>query len=183
MFCPKWQLQHAVFRAHACAYGEHPCTVCAAPRRVPDGGSSKPKKVHRRTNRAVDSVSSPPKTMSSSPSFSLLPLLLLNLRRSTIEVHPKFSEAPHLRSSVPHPKTDVSTNQNASPRIISSPKSKKKRRFSKHDWHSGDFGLGNPVIQKTFWWKCGTSIVERVRLLVQLLSLFSLALQRFRCVR
>ena len=27
-------------------------------------------------------------------------------RRSTIEVHPKVSEAPHLRSSIPHPKTD-----------------------------------------------------------------------------
>ena len=27
-------------------------------------------------------------------------------RRSTIEVHPIFSEAPHLRSSIPRPKTD-----------------------------------------------------------------------------
>ena len=30
---------------------------------------------------------------------------------STIEVHPNFSEAPHLRSSIPHPKTDLSKNQ------------------------------------------------------------------------
>ena len=32
-------------------------------------------------------------------------------RRSTIEVHPKFSEAPHLRSSIPHPKTEFSKNE------------------------------------------------------------------------
>ena len=28
------------------------------------------------------------------------------LRRSTIDVHPNCFEAPHLRSSIPHPKTD-----------------------------------------------------------------------------
>ena len=32
----------------------------------------------------------------------------LGQRRSTIEVHPKCSEAPHLRTSPPHPKTDLS---------------------------------------------------------------------------
>ena len=31
-------------------------------------------------------------------------------RRSTIEVHPKHSEGPHLRSFIPHPKTDGSKN-------------------------------------------------------------------------
>ena len=36
----------------------------------------------------------------------------LPLRRSTIEVHPDFSEAPHLRSSIPlHLNTDFSKNQ------------------------------------------------------------------------
>ena len=35
------------------------------------------------------------------------------MRRSTIEVHPIFSEAPHLRSSVSHAKTDFSTNHTA----------------------------------------------------------------------
>ena len=29
------------------------------------------------------------------------------MRRSTIELHPIFSEAPHVRSSMPHPKTDL----------------------------------------------------------------------------
>ena len=32
-------------------------------------------------------------------------------RRSTIEVHPPFSEAPHLRSPIPLPKTDFSKKQ------------------------------------------------------------------------
>ena len=31
-----------------------------------------------------------------------------------IEVHPEISEAPDLRSSIPHPKTDFSDNQIAS---------------------------------------------------------------------
>ena len=40
------------------------------------------------------------------------------VRRSKIEVHPNFSESPHLRSSIPHPKTDFSKNYNGSRRII-----------------------------------------------------------------
>ena len=40
------------------------------------------------------------------------------VRRSTIEIHPSFSEAPHLRSSVPYPITDFSKNQIASRWII-----------------------------------------------------------------
>ena len=35
-------------------------------------------------------------------------------RRSTIDVPPNFSEAPHLRSFIPHPKTDFSKNHIAS---------------------------------------------------------------------
>ena len=35
-------------------------------------------------------------------------------KRSTIEVHPNFSEAPHLRGSIPRPKPDSSKNQIAS---------------------------------------------------------------------
>ena len=34
--------------------------------------------------------------------------------------------------------------------------------FETRYWHSDDFGLRSPVIQKTFQRKCGTSIVERV---------------------
>ena len=49
---------------------------------------------------------------------------------STIEVHPKLSEAPHLRSSIPRPKIDFSKNKNTSRRIIPWPKST-KRFFSK----------------------------------------------------
>ena len=39
---------------------------------------------------------------------------LLPLRRSTIRVHLKLSEAPHLSRPIPHPKTDYSKNQIAS---------------------------------------------------------------------
>ena len=34
--------------------------------------------------------------------------------RSSVEVHPEFSEAPDLRSSLPNPKNDLSKNQIAS---------------------------------------------------------------------
>ena len=37
--------------------------------------------------------------------------LVWYVRRSTIEVQPYFSEAPHLRSSIPRPKIDFSKNQ------------------------------------------------------------------------
>ena len=36
------------------------------------------------------------------------------MRQSTIEVHPNLSEAPHLGSSIPHPKPDFSENPIAS---------------------------------------------------------------------
>ena len=49
-------------------------------------------------------------------------------RRSTIEVRPTFSEAPHVRSSIPHPKTDISRSQNKSRRITPWPES--TTRFS-----------------------------------------------------
>ena len=35
-------------------------------------------------------------------------------RRSTLEVHPEFSEASHSKSSIPHPKTDFSKHHAAS---------------------------------------------------------------------
>ena len=34
--------------------------------------------------------------------------------------------------------------------------------FSKQGWYSDGFELRNPAIQKMFWWKCATSIVERI---------------------
>ena len=37
-----------------------------------------------------------------------------------------------------------------------------KRQFLNRDWPSDDFGLRIPVIQKTFYRKCATFIVERV---------------------
>ena len=45
-------------------------------------------------------------------------LLGSTMRRSTIDIHPNFSEAPDLRSSIPHPKTNFSTIQIASRRIL-----------------------------------------------------------------
>ena len=38
----------------------------------------------------------------------------------------------------------------------------KNNHFLKRDWHSDDFGLRNPAIQKRVKQKCATSIVERV---------------------
>ena len=86
------------------------------------------------------------------------------LRRSTIEVHPTFSEAPRVRSSIPHPRTDFSKNQIASWRIISWSESRKrfvsKSRFNRSD----DLASKNPVCQKQ---NSGNvlplSIVERLR--------------------
>ena len=60
-----------------------------------------------------------------------------------IAVHPEFTEAPHLRSSIPHPKTDFSKNQIASRRIIPWPEST-KRFFS-------EIKIGIPTI-----WGVGT---------------------------
>ena len=65
------------------------------------------------------------------------------LRRSTIEVHPTFSEAPHLTSSIPHPKTEFSKSQNASRRIIPHGLSLQNAFFSK-----SRLGSRNPVFQK-----------------------------------
>ena len=79
-----------------------------------------------------------------------------------IEVHPKFSEAPHLRSSIPHPKTDFSKNQIASRRIIPWPEST-KRFFSKSKFFMPkSWGQGTPGVSETKLRKCDTSIVERV---------------------
>ena len=61
-----------------------------------------------------------------------------NPRHSTIEVHPKFSEAPHLRSSIPHPITDFSKNQKASRRKLPGPKSTTSFFF--------EIKIGNPTI-------------------------------------
>ena len=59
-------------------------------------------------------------------------------RRSTIEVHPKFSEAPHLRNSIPLPETDFCISQNASRRIIPWPESTKRFFF--------EIKIDNPMI-------------------------------------
>ena len=48
-------------------------------------------------------------------------------RHSTIEVHPAVSDAPHLRSSIPHPKPNFSKTQIASRRTI--PWSDSRKRF------------------------------------------------------
>ena len=64
-------------------------------------------------------------------------------RRSTTELHPKFSEAPHLASSIPHPKMNFSKikpHPNAKPHGPSI----QQRHLSKPDWHFDDFGVRNP---------------------------------------
>ena len=104
------------------------------------------------------------------------------LRRSTIKVHPNFSEAPHLtllepqsrsggkpvkfqvvlspngtavlkglRSSIPPPENWLRQKSTINSIPMNNPMAQeyKKRIFSKQDcWHSDDFGLRNPVIQK-----------------------------------
>ena len=78
---------------------------------------------------------------------------LCRSRRSTVEVHPNFSEDPHLRSSLPYPKNDLSKNQMAS-RSKSHGASTQKtfRRF----W------VKAPRHSETKKRKCATSIVERL---------------------
>ena len=66
-----------------------------------------------------------------------------------------------LRSSIPHPKTGFSKNQIASRWTIAW-LNHTQNCFSKQHWHSDDFGLRSPVIQKQNQRKCATSIVERV---------------------
>ena len=77
---------------------------------------------------------------------------------------PDFSEAPDLRSPAPHPKTNFRkincTNRNTPMPQVSI----QLRHFSKQACHFDEFGLRSPVVQKTFYWKCATSIVERVEL-------------------
>ena len=48
-----------------------------------------------------------------------------------------------------------------------------KRHFSKQNWHSDDCGLRIPVIQKVFYRKCATSVVERVALLRYILPIWA----------
>ena len=65
-----------------------------------------------------------------------------------IEVHPNFSEAPDLRSSIPYPKTDLSKNQLASRRITPWPQST-KRLVSKSRLAFRRFGLKEPRLSET----------------------------------
>ena len=75
-----------------------------------------------------------------------------------------FSEAPHLRSSMPHPKTDFSEKiKKASRRIIPWPKSTKRFFFSNSRLTFRRFGVKEPRLSETKQRKCATSIiVERV---------------------
>ena len=70
-------------------------------------------------------------------------------------------EALHLRSSIRHLKANFGKNQIASRFIIPWPRYAKTSFFETGLWHSDNFGLKNPVIQKTVLRKCATSLVER----------------------
>ena len=74
-------------------------------------------------------------------------------RSSTIVVHPEFFfDVPHLRSSIPHPKTDSSKQSNCIP--MNNPMAQVYKNviyFSKQYWHCDAFGLiivWSPIIQK-----------------------------------
>ena len=72
-------------------------------------------------------------------------------RRPTIEVHPNFSESPPLRSSTPHPNTDLRKNQIASRRRINPRTQVYKTLFFfeiKIDMNDDDLGSSNTVFQK-----------------------------------
>ena len=70
-------------------------------------------------------------------------------RRSTIEVHPNFSEAPHVRSSIPLPKPEFSRNQNASRRIFPYGPSLQNVFFSKSRLTFRRFAVKEPRISET----------------------------------
>ena len=72
---------------------------------------------------------------------------MLYRSRSTIEVHLNVSDVPHLRSSIPHPKTDFSKKRHASRRIIPWPKSRKSF-FEIKIGIPTILGSRNPVFQK-----------------------------------
>ena len=68
------------------------------------------------------------------------------LRHPTIEVHSPYSEAPHLRRSITHPKTD-SAKIKLHPKNIPTAQVYENVIFLKQDWYFGDFGLRSPVVQ------------------------------------
>ena len=75
-----------------------------------------------------------------------------------VEVHTIVSEAPHLRSSIPHPKTDFSKNQIASRRIIPWPKSTKpffpkSRFFIPTIWGQGPTFFRNKIAEMCYLYR------------------------------
>ena len=81
---------------------------------------------------------------------------------STIEVPPRLSEAPHLRSSIPHPNTRFGQNQIAFRRIIPWPKYTKTSFFEARLLAYRRVWVKEPRYSKTKIRKRATSIVERV---------------------
>ena len=69
-------------------------------------------------------------------------------RRSTIKVHPNFSEAPQLRSSVPPPENRLRQKSNGIPMNDPTAQVFKNVIFETRLAFSDDFGLRSPVIQK-----------------------------------
>ena len=71
------------------------------------------------------------------------------MRSSAIEVHPNISEASHLRSSIPQPKTDFRKNQIAPRRIIPWPDSSTKKRFffRNQDWGTRTASFRNKIAE------------------------------------
>ena len=70
-------------------------------------------------------------------------------RRSTIQVLPIFSKAPHLRSSIPQPETDFSKNQNCIAASDPMARVYKNILFRNQDWHSDDLGIKEPRLSET----------------------------------
>ena len=99
-------------------------------------------------------------------------------RRSKIEGHPDFSDAPDSRSSIPHPKTDSSKNQIAWPESRKLFLSKSRLAFQR-------FGLKEARLSETkiiiIAEMCYTSIVERVINMLYFVYDFGLARHAVLC--
>ena len=80
----------------------------------------------------------------------------------TVEVHPKFSEPPHLRSCKNRPKTEFRGKKSASDDEKYHGLGKKTKIIEKNKRDLIDIWAKEPRQSETFFSKCATSIAERV---------------------
>ena len=89
---------------------------------------------------------------------------MLRYTRYLVEMHHLFwPGAPHLRSSVPHPKSDSSKKRKKSIPMKNpiAQVYKNATTSQKQCWRSDDLGFRNPASQRTGQRQCAASIVKR----------------------